>query len=256
MQDSKNVDQNCILQNNGNFIGCNGDFKSYQFTENRSVAACNGIMGGYDRSDCFYYGSGYYYSARVWDVDTVYFTDEQGSNYKNDWHHVEAYFRMNSISGGRGITDGKIRYWYDSQLLISYDNILMRTAQFPDLKFNQFLIAPYIGDGSPVEQIMWIDELTVATSPPPSAIINDNSIHFSISPNPATDYIEISFPPSNKRGLGGVSEIRIYNMLGECVLNPTPTLPKGEGVRIDVSGLAVGVYFVRTGKENSKLIIF
>ena len=54
----------------------------------------------------------------------------------------------------------------------------MRTGENPDMKFNQFLIAPYIGDGSPVEQTMWIDNLTVSThrineevdnQPPPPA---------------------------------------------------------------------------------------
>jgi len=32
------------------------------------------------------------------------------------------------------------------------------------MRFNQFIIAPYIGDGSPVDQTMWVDNLTVATS--------------------------------------------------------------------------------------------
>ena len=33
----------------------------------------------------------------------------------------------------------------------------------PTLQFSQFLIGPYIGDGSPVDQSMWIDNLRVAT---------------------------------------------------------------------------------------------
>ncbi len=42
--------------------------------------------------------------------------------------------------------------------------------------------------------------------------------------------------------------------LGECVLNTTPSdltpaLSEGEGVRVDVSGLAAGVYFVRVDSE-------
>ena len=37
LQDSKNVDPNCILLNNNSFVGCNGDFDAYVFTENRSV---------------------------------------------------------------------------------------------------------------------------------------------------------------------------------------------------------------------------
>ena len=42
MQDSKNVDPACILLNNNSFVGCNGDFDSYAFSENRSVCSCNG----------------------------------------------------------------------------------------------------------------------------------------------------------------------------------------------------------------------
>jgi hypothetical protein len=36
------------------------------------------------------------------------------------------------------------------------------------MKFNQFLLAPHIGDGSPVDQAFWIDELQVATGRPAS----------------------------------------------------------------------------------------
>lgn len=73
---------------------------------------------------------------------------------------------MNSVVGGVGVADGKIRYWYDGQLLISSDNILMRTATLPNLQFDQFAFLPYIGSGSPVVQSFWIDELTVATARP------------------------------------------------------------------------------------------
>ena len=34
------------------------------------------------------------------------------------------------------------------------------------MQFNQLVIAPYIGDGSPVTQSLWIDSLTVATARP------------------------------------------------------------------------------------------
>lgn len=252
LQDSKNVDQSCILQNNDNFIGCNDDFNGYKFSENRSVAACNGIVGGYDRRDCFNYGGGYYYSARVWDMDTVYFKDTQGPYYKNDWHHVEAYFKLNSISGGKGIPDGQIQYWYDSKLLISYDNILMRTAQYPDMKLNQFLIAPYIGDGSPLDQTMWIDELTVATSQIKSDVSdNKNANQINFYPNPAGDYIEIVGTGSEPAPTG---DIRIFNAMGECVKKPHPITPQGAGVRIDVSDLPTGIYFVRVGNRINKLV--
>jgi hypothetical protein len=56
LQDSKNVDLNCILKNDGTFTGCNGDSRGYPFTENRSVCSCNGIAGDLDGKE--YIGDG------------------------------------------------------------------------------------------------------------------------------------------------------------------------------------------------------
>jgi len=165
LQDSRNVDLKCILLNNDSFLGCNGDFDSYIFSEERSVCSCNGLIGDLDGRDCFSTGNGYY-SARFWDSPNQMFRDEQGPYYKNDWHFIESYFQMNSIQDGIGVPDGVIQYWYDGELIIDYHHILMRTGQYPDMRFNQFIIAPYIGDGSPVDQVMWIDDLTVATGRP------------------------------------------------------------------------------------------
>jgi photosystem II stability/assembly factor-like uncharacterized protein len=79
---------------------------------------------------------------------------------------------------------------------------------------------------------------------------NQNS-KINISPNPAEEYIEIRIP--SREGAGGV-EIKIYNLPGECVLSVTdaggthPLIPSQEGnIRIDVSGLPPGIYFVRVG---------
>ncbi len=165
LQDSLNVDPSCILLNDDSFAGCGGDFASYVFDEHRSVCSCNGLVGDLDGRDCFDAG-GSWYSARSWRADDVYFRDQAGPYAKTDWHFIEAYFEMNSISGGVGVPDGKIRYVYDGTVLISSDHILMRTGANPDLRFDQFLIAPYIGDGSPVTQTIWFDDLTVATGRP------------------------------------------------------------------------------------------
>jgi hypothetical protein len=165
LQDSKNVDLNCILLNNGNFQGCNGDFATYPFTENRSVCACNGIAGELDGKDCFSNGNGTWYSSRSWRADNA-FIDAAGPNYKADWHFVEVYFEMNSIQGGAGIPNGKIRWVQDGVTLISSDQILMRTNQHANLMFHQFAMLPYIGDGSPIQQSFWVDDLTVATARP------------------------------------------------------------------------------------------
>ena len=42
LQDSRNNDANCVLLNNDSFVGCNGDFDSYVFSEARSVCSCSG----------------------------------------------------------------------------------------------------------------------------------------------------------------------------------------------------------------------
>lgn len=155
MQDSKNVDDDCILSNNDDFEGCGGDIETYEFTEARSVASCNGLEGFVDERDCYNAGS-YWYSARRWKSSVgPAFTP-------GEWHFVESYFNMNDIVDEKGVPNGSIRYWLDGELLISSDEILFRTAENSDMAFKYLLFAPWIGDGSPVEQTMWVADITVA----------------------------------------------------------------------------------------------
>lgn len=161
LQDSKNVDLDCILRNDDSFVGCDGSFDDYTFTEERSVCACNGLMGDLDGRDCFPYGSGWY-SARFWDSPVRVFDDEPGVFDKTEWSFVEVFLKMNDIVDGAGVPNGMIRLWVDGELFVSYDQILMRTGALPDLAFEQFILAPYIGDGSPVDQTTWIGNITVA----------------------------------------------------------------------------------------------
>lgn len=35
------------------------------------------------------------------------------------------------------------RGWFDGKLVIDYDDVVLRSADFPKLKINQFLIGPY-----------------------------------------------------------------------------------------------------------------
>jgi hypothetical protein len=76
----------------------------------------------------------------------------------------------------------------------------------------------------------------------------------SISPNPAEEYIEIYGLNKGLQPLVPEQEIKIYNLLGECVMSVSgaggthPFVPSREGnIRIDVSGLPAGVYIVRLG---------
>ena len=94
----------------------------------------------------------------------VVFQPNPGPGYKNDWNSVEGYFQLNTVVNGIGQANGVMQYWFNGALIIDRHDILFRTGAHPTLQFNQFLIAPYIGDGSPVVQSMFIDNLRLATS--------------------------------------------------------------------------------------------
>src|SRR2546428_678693 len=113
-----------------------------------------------------------------------------GPGYKGDWNHVEVYLQLNSVVGGIGVADGVMQYWFNGALVLDRHDILFRTGARPNIQFHQFLTAPYIGDGSPVDQYMWIDDLTVANGRPSVAVA----------------YITVS-PPSASMTVGGTSQV-------------------------------------------------
>jgi hypothetical protein len=131
-------------------------------TENRSVGGCNGVVETNISSECFNSGTFWYNDKQL--NGPVVFQPNPGPGYKNDWNFVEAYFQLNTVVGGIGQADGVIQYWFNGTLMIDRHDILFRTGAHPTLQFSQFLIAPYIGDGSPADQSMFIDNLRLATS--------------------------------------------------------------------------------------------
>ena len=88
-----------------------------------------------------------------------------------------------------------------------------------------------------------------------------------ILPNQAKDYIDIFYPPSIKSGPGS-QPVVIYDLLGVEVLKSMDALRRSDDsrlrgnddalpesqMRLDVSGLAQGVYFVRFGNVLSKFV--
>ena len=149
MQDGANIDQTRI----------GVDLSAV--TENRGAGGCNGNTDGY-ATGCYQLG-GVYVNEKIWQAAQPTFLPNPGTGYKGDWHFVEAYFQLNAIQNGKGVANGIVRYWFDGQLVIDRTNVLLRTGAHPTMKFNQLLIGPYIGDGSPVDQTMWVDNLTVAS---------------------------------------------------------------------------------------------
>ena len=133
-------------------------------TENRSVGGCNGLLEANVTVSCFSFPP--WYNAKEFHAPAVWFQPTPGAGYKGNWNHVEAYFQINSIANGMGQADGVAQYWFNGTLVIDRHDVLYRTGARPNINFKQFIIAPYIGDGSPVAQTMWIDNLVVATARP------------------------------------------------------------------------------------------
>jgi hypothetical protein len=145
IQDGKNVDQSSVGTN------------LTSATEHRAVAGCNGSSDGYP-DNCYRAAEGYV-NEKKWKAAAKLFGDGK-------WHFIETYIRLNSIVQGKGINDGVVQYWFDRQPAIDRRDVLFRTAANASMQFNQVIIAPYIGDGSPIAQSLWIDDLTVASSRP------------------------------------------------------------------------------------------
>ncbi|PKL84520.1 MAG: hypothetical protein CVV22_12515 [Ignavibacteriae bacterium HGW-Ignavibacteriae-1] len=80
-----------------------------------------------------------------------------------------------------------------------------------------------------------------------------------IFPNPASEYIEINatINPTVNRRVDESSDIKVFTTLGEIVVTVPSTLNyngSGESVRIDISHLPTGLYFVRIGDRFEKFV--
>jgi hypothetical protein len=112
--------------------------------------------------ECYDAGTNWYNLKQI--LGPVVFQPNPGVGYKNDWNFVEAYFQLNTVVNGIGQANGVMQYWFNGTLVLDRHDILFRTGANPTIQFSQFLIAPYIGDGSPVDQSMFVDNLRVGTA--------------------------------------------------------------------------------------------
>jgi len=154
------------LQDGNNIDKTNLNVNLCDISENRAVSGCNGICNSHpwDYADCYdYTGTGIYTNGLDYTPNTVLTT--------NSWHHIEAYLKMNSISGNKGQKDGIMQMWVDGSQIVNFTDIIYRTNQRSTMKWNQFILAPYIGDGSPSDQYFWLDNLVVATTSPSQTIL-------------------------------------------------------------------------------------
>jgi hypothetical protein len=146
LQDGYNINQSDI----------NVDLTST--SENRSTSGCNGASDSYTTT-CYNAGAGTYYNGK-----TIPGTPSSLSI--GSWHHVEAYFKLNDIVNGKGVANGTVAYWLDGVQQIQHNDVMMRTGEYPNMQFNQFVIGPYMGSGSPQAQSFWMDSLLVSTTSP------------------------------------------------------------------------------------------
>lgn len=225
-QDSQNIDTSNIKN----------DISSS--TEFRSCGGCNGSSDAYPAGDCYKSGANWF-NGKTWKATIKAFADT-GMYNKNEWHHVEAYFKLNSISNGKGIADGTAQYWFDGELLIDAQNVMFRTAANPTMMFNQFLMLPYIGDGSPVEQTMWVDDLMVGDSrPTPSGVEETVLGHINIYPNPVDGFLTVD--------LGGtevIGDVFFIDILGNEVAKTLVSIQKN-GFIISIKVIPRGVYILK-----------
>jgi hypothetical protein len=99
------------------------------------------------------------YNGTMYDSQEKLFIDDA-------WHCVEAMFQLNTLDleNDKPNADGVVRGWFDGKLVIDRTDVILRSTDFPKMKFNQFLLTPYFGDGLlPHEQTLWLDELAVGT---------------------------------------------------------------------------------------------
>jgi hypothetical protein len=102
------------------------------------------------------------YNGRFFDSEQALLDDDQ-------WHCIEALFQLNTldIAADRPNRDGIARGWFDNRLVVDRTDVVFRSTDYPNMKFNQFLLAPYFGPGLvPHAQKLWIDELVVARERP------------------------------------------------------------------------------------------
>ncbi|MBI3464979.1 MAG: hypothetical protein HY000_18275 [Planctomycetes bacterium] len=98
------------------------------------------------------------FNGKSYDSSERLFTDDK-------WHLVEALFKLNTLDMDRDQpnADGIVRGWFDGKLVVDRTDVVLRSTDFPNMKFNQYLLTPYFGPGLlPHEQTLWIDELVVA----------------------------------------------------------------------------------------------
>lgn len=215
-------------------------------TEDRAVHGCNGEQDNIS-TDCYQSGGRWYNSKHFLHPAALIST--------NEWHKVAVYVKLNTVTDTTTNADGIMQYRLDDTLVFDYDNLVIRTSARPAIKFNQFGIAPFIGQGSPVDQSFWVDDLVIADAPGDSTTPTNTrklnpgsgekgSCMGRVYPNPSNTNITLS-GDARWNGKAGVT---IYTLYGRKIFDTprTVTFP----YQVDVSAFRAGIYIVKVSNED------
>lgn len=111
------------------------------------------------------------YNGMLYDSKEMLFNDDK-------WHCIEARFKLNTLDMQhlKPNRDGVVQGWFDGKLVIDHTDVILRSADFPEMKLNQFILAPYFGPGLLNNgQKLWIDDLVVSTKPIGEAVAQDSN---------------------------------------------------------------------------------
>ncbi len=181
--------------------------------------------------------------------DTNQLNVEKLSNMNNNWFisNINAPFRPANLI--YSIDNGK--NWK-----IAKNSVIQRQQLITQISFmneNEFFFYSY-------------DKELCRAKIKNTSSVNDyeSNSFFSIHPNPASDYIEISFSNKGLQPFANSEEFAIYDVLGERVAQtflsvkstsaPSGHLRQRRTQRIDISHLPRGVYFVRIGERVEKFV--
>jgi hypothetical protein len=165
LADNANVNPACVQLTSGEIVGCaGGDVQSWPFDESRSLNGCNGVVSSPDEWSCspFDLSPSGYENYRSWQ-GALPATPGAGFSAPSGFHLVELYIRLNSVEGGVGIPNGVVRYWFDSELVIAREDVLMRTGLLPNMLIHQILLAPWTNGQATSVQTYHIDDFQIAS---------------------------------------------------------------------------------------------
>ncbi len=219
-------------------------------TEDRAVNGCNGEQDNVT-TDCYQSGGRWY--------NSKHFLHPSALITAGEWHKVAVYVKLNTVADTTTNSDGIMRYWLDDTLVFDYHNLVIRTSARPAIRFNQFGIAPFIGNGAPVDQTFWVDDLVIADAPGDSTTpANTRKVKPGsgeggsgmgrVYPNPSNTNITIT----GNAQWSGKAGVAIYTQEGRKIFDTSRavTFP----YQVDVSAFRAGIYIVKVSNQDEYFI--